>query len=455
MWFVLAFALAAPADWIPVRWPSPDLASLDLVRGTRANCLLLEKGYWSAEFSQKANEAGIATLGVVREAAALSDLPHSAAAAKLNGIVIEGLFDEALVAKTRAALADSGLTVVELAPRTRMRFDSGQPIIGTFQGVWPGINTTEEDEAKAAPSGAPWIDTNSGFLRFARASTRSVIWMGNQPPPKTVIPVARYLQAIGDAAMVGARWIVSLDADFASRLVAREQKAVDGWKQIAEVLGFYAAHPEWTRWDAWGNLAIVQDTSSGGLISGGILDMISVKHTPVRPVPFAALNENRMKGATMAVSVDPAALSEGQKEILRRFTRGGGTLLSAPPGWKFPPQRDDQITLEKNEIEIIDSMWKEINSMTGRRNLGARMFNVASTLSNMAASPDGRRLVLQLVNFSDYELEDITIHLLGTYKSIQLYVPGAPPRPLKPFEADEGTGVEIAKLGPVAALVIE
>jgi hypothetical protein len=455
MWFLLAFALAAPPDWIPVRWPSSDPASLALVRGTAVNCLLLEKGRWSAEFSQKANEAGAATLGVVRSAADLAGIHQAAAAAKLSGVVLEGPFDESALAKARGALADSGLALIELAPRARMRFDSAQPVIGTYQGVWPGINVTDKDEAKAAPSGAPWIDTNSGFLRFARASTRSAIWMGNEPPANTVIPVARYIQAIGDAAMVGARWVVSLDADLAARLMAREAKALDAWKKITEVLGFYASHPEWTNWEAFGNLAIVQDTSSGGLYSGGILDMISVKHTPVRPVPIAALGDTRMRGATMAVSVDPAALSEEQREVLRRFTRAGGTLLTAPPGWKFPPPKDDQITLGKDDIETIDSMWKEINSMTGRRNLGARMFNVASTLTHMAAPADGKKLVLQFVNFSDYDLENITVHLLGAYKSVNLHMPGASPRALNTFEADEGTGVEIEKMTSVAALVIE
>jgi hypothetical protein len=455
MWFLLAFALAAPGDWIPARWPSSDPDSLEWVRGTAVNCLLIEKVRWSPEFSQKANEAGIAVLGVANQEAELADLHRSAAAAKLNGVVIEGNFDEALVTKARGALAGSGFTVVELTPRTRMRFDSGQPVIGTYQGVWPGINVTEEDEAKAAPSGAPWIDTNSGFLRFARASTKSVIWMANQPPANTVIPAARYVQAIGDAAMVGARWVVSLDADLAGRLMSGEDKARAAWKEMTEILGFYAANSEWTRWDAWGNLAVVQDSSSGGLLSGGILDMISVKHTPVRPVPIPALGDSRMRGATMAVNVDPASLTDEQKEVLRRFTRAGGTLLTAPRGWKFPPQKDDQITLSKDDVETIDSMWKDINSMTGRRNLGARMFNVASTLTHMAVSPDGKKLVLQFVNFSDYELENITVHLLGTYRSVQLRAPGAPPQALKTFQADEGTGVEIGKMKSIAALVIE
>ena len=40
------------------------------------------------------------------------------------------------------------------------------------------------------------------------------LWLGNLPPPKTAVTGERYLQAICDAAIVGARWILALDDDF-------------------------------------------------------------------------------------------------------------------------------------------------------------------------------------------------------------------------------------------------
>ena len=79
---------------------------------------------------------------------------------------------------------------------------------------------------------------------------------------------------------------------------------------------------------------MVQDPAKGGLLSGGILDMIAVKHTPVRPVPRQRLTPGSLEGATMAVNVDADSLTPEQKEILRNFTRAGGTLLTGPPGWK-------------------------------------------------------------------------------------------------------------------------
>jgi hypothetical protein len=438
----LAFALAAVADWTPARWNSSDPKSLEFVRRTPVNCLLIEERNWSAEFNRAAAESGIATLAVLREgvlnASRLKELGFAGAA--LEGEV-EG--------------DAPGLTIVRLGLRTSMRFATGAPVVGTSQGVWPGINQTEE-EIKAAPSGAPWIDTNSGFLRFVRAAAGdSAVWIAHRPPEKAVIPVSRYIQAIADSAVVGAHWVVALDADFDRRLLSREAKALADWQRIGQAMKFFDEHKNWLRLPPYGQLAVVQDIASGGLITGGILDMIAVKHTPVRAVVARDLSPDRMKGARMAVNVDPAQTGDSGKEILRDFTRGGGTLLTAPPGWKFPPQRPGQIKLDDKEVEKIDTIWKEVNSMTGRNNLGARLFNVASLLSSLAAPPSGKPLVLWLVNYSDFDVENVTAHVLGKFAKATLYEPGAAPRKMEVYEAEDGTGVDIEKVHALAALVLE
>ena len=53
--------------------------------------------------------------------------------------------------------------------------------------------------------------------------------------------------------------------------------------------------------------------------------MIAVKHTPVRPIPGRSLTPEALEGATMAVNVDPDALTPEQKEVLRGFARAGNT----------------------------------------------------------------------------------------------------------------------------------
>src|SRR6266849_4286418 len=98
MLFALMVALAAPVDWVPARWNWTDPATLDLLRGTPVNCLLVK---WNAgqarkisTFADRAAERRIATLAIFEPNAAPADAARQAMRAKLIGIVLEGDFPE-------------------------------------------------------------------------------------------------------------------------------------------------------------------------------------------------------------------------------------------------------------------------------------------------------------------------------------------------------------------------
>jgi hypothetical protein len=450
---LVAFLLMTGApDWVPARWQSSDPKSLELIAQTPINCLLLERGNWAAAFNKRAADRGIATLGVVRTGPDALEQARQAVSMGFTGVELEGDLDP----KVRTALGDSKIVTVELPSRSGIRLgDQSAPIIGTYQGVWPGIQIEEGGSAKAAPSGAPWIDTNTGFLRFVRAYTSKPVWIANTPPPKMVIPAERYLQAIADAEIAGAHWVLALDDDFNRRLLEGDPKALADWKRIAAELKFYQSHKDWRALRPHSDLALVEDVGSGALLSGGVLDMIAVKHTPVRPVPNPKLSEESMKDAKLAVDVDPSSLDPAQKEVLKNFTRAGGTLLSGPPGWKFPMPKAGEITLAKDDFAKLDEIWKEVNGMTGRRNLGARLFNVSSMLSNLLESADGKQLILHLVNYTDFPIESITAHVLGTFKHARLLAPDGTSKVLQVYPVEEGTGVDIDKVDVVATVVLD
>ena len=137
-----------------------------------------------------------------------------------DGVVLEGAFEPAQGAALKKTLSADKRPIVELTPRGEMKLDGSVPVTGTYQGVWPGIQIEEDGKAKAAPSGAAWIDTNTGFLRYVRASTAATVWMANQPPKRQEYAAERYIQAIGDAAMAGARWVLSFDDQFNRKLLS-------------------------------------------------------------------------------------------------------------------------------------------------------------------------------------------------------------------------------------------
>ncbi len=447
-------ALAALPDLVPARWTSADPATLDLVRMTPINCLLVEQPQWSETLNAAASKQGITVLAILHPSPDSVPAVRQALASGVAGGVLEGTFDAASRQSIEALFEAAKLPVISLTPRAAIDFASTAKILGTTQGVWPGIQTEEDGKAKAAPSGAAWIDTNSGFLRFARASTSATFWIANQPPPGKTFQTERYLQAIGDAAMVGARWVVSLDQDFTAKLLAHDPAAVAGWRRIGQTLAFYESHPDWRTAQPFGHLALVEDADSGALLSGGILDMIATKHTPVRAIPKQRLSSSSLGPSQLAVNVDPESLTPAQKDVLKAFTRAGGTLLTGPPGWKFPQPQAGQITLDKDDLKKLDDIWRELNSLTGRKNLGARLFNVSSMLSHLVEIPSHAEVVVHLVNYSDFPVENITVHVLGKYTGAVLYQPDATPIPLTGYEVDEGTGFDIDKIVSAGALIL-
>jgi len=450
---LLALLVAAASAWVPARWSSTDPQSLELLAGTPVNCLLLERV--SRDFAAAAAARDIAVLRLVRPGEDPAGAVREAREAGVSGLVLEGAFAEDAVAPFRSAARQANWTVVELPPRARLRWNADASILGTYEGLWPGIRALEGDAARAAPTGGPWIETNTGFLRYVRASTDAAVWIAIKPPSGAPLSVQRYLHAIADAAIAGARWVVSLDPDFDRRLHARDPKALAAWARIAAHLKFYEDHAEWRQWKPAGRLALIQDESSGALLSGGILDMIAVKHAPVRPVPKARLSAEALQGARLAVNVDPSALTDSDKEILRSFTRGGGTLLSGPPDWKFPPPQEGRITLEDKDVERLNDIWREVNSLVGRRNLGARLFNVSGMVSNLLVSPDGKQILLHLANYTDYPAENITVHVAASCSGARLLTPEEPPRPLAPYPIEEGVAVEIERIATSSALLLD
>ncbi len=450
---VLAQALPTPERWIPVRWPSADAASLRVLDKSALNCLLIPEEHWSAEFVKAAHAKDLVALAVVNPTGQAA-LPRAKRALDLglDGVVLEGAFPP----EDTAAVAKLSKPVVVLGLRGQIDLStSAPPIIGTFQGVWAGINPHEEGHAKAAPSGAPWIDTNAGFLRFVRAASDRSFWLAAAPPKDSVVTTVRYLQMIGDAAMVGARWVITFEGDFFQKLVAGEAKTLKDFGRINRLTAFLEENRALAQLPPYGQLAVVEDVENGALLSGSVLDMITVKHTPVRPVPSKRLAPQAFAEAKMAVNVDPQSLNAEQLQILRGFTRAGGTVLTAPPGWRMPEPRPDQVTLDAKDVEKLDQIWKEVNAMTGRRNLGARLFNVSSMLSNLVAPPDGSKVVLFLVNYADFPVDTIAVHLLGKFRKATVYWPERPPKAMELYDNEDGSGVDIDILESTAILVAE
>ena len=315
------------------------------------------------------------------------------------------------------------------------------------------MRVEREGAVHARPSGGPWIETNGGFLRFLQAAAPgAVVWIANRPPAGTAFSAQRYVQALADAAIAGARWVIDFDETYWAALLAGDARARAGWQRLNEVLRFYQQQAALTGLRDYSTLALVEDARSGALLSGGILDMLAARHIPVRALPG-----ERVGGAAdvkMLLNINPAGLSADESEAVRRVARQGATLVNGPPGWKLTLPPGDAITFADDQVRQIDEMWREINSLVGRRNFGVRVFGAPGMLSNLKSSADGKKLALHLVNYTDYPVENITLHLAGRIRSARLLTPRGE-RALEVYALEDESGVDIERVEDVAVVVLE
>jgi hypothetical protein len=456
-----AFASVAPADLVPARWTSSDPRSLDLVAGTSVNCLLLDWKTAGAQafsaFASAAEPKGVAILAVLHPGADPVPAGRQAVTAHAGGIVLDGDFPAGTAARVRDALADHKTLVIEFAKRNKLNFASGAPILATGQGVWPGIQINPEGGAHAGPSADAWIDTNAGFLEAANAMANgATIWIAVRPPDKNTFKADRYLQAVGDAALTGSRWVVAFDPATQAAIDRGDAAALKTWKSVADLLTWFEKHPEWRKIPPGGKLAIVQDPRHGALMSGGILDMIATRHTPIRIETPDRLTPSALAGTTMTLNTEPESLTPAQQQTLLEWRRKGGTLLTAPAGWRdsLPADLTDA-KLSDEQVKRLNEMWRDVSTMIGRRNLGVRLFNVSSMLSSFRAPEGGHPAIVELVNYSDYPVDSVTVQLLGKYTKARLYTPDGKEKDLEIYPADNGVGVDIDSIGSCAVLRVE
>jgi hypothetical protein len=398
--------------------------------GSGLNCVVMEAARLTPAFVAAARKRGLA---VVAEG--------GPAKLAVDGYLVEG------------EQTFEGKPVVRLGVRTRL---PRAAITGTAQGLWPGIKIEKAGKTEARPSGGPWIETNSGFLRFARATLppETQFWMANRPPAEPASTATRYIQAVADAAMSGARWVVSIDAGYTAALEKGEPRAVAGWQRIKTVTSFYERERAYCDWPEWSRLLVVEDAASGALVSGSVLDMLAPKHIPARVATPRQIAATPPAGVSVLLNIDPGSLSPAELDAVRDVARRGATVLSGPPGWRVALPPENEFRFDQAQSAKLDEMWREINSVVGRRNFGARVFGGPGMLSNLKRSPDGSRLALHLVNFTDYPVQAITVQFDATLKRATLLTPQGVQSP-ELYGIEDGTGVDIDKVTDVAILVVD
>lgn len=425
------FALASTglADCVPARWDSSSPGTLKLLAQTPVSCLLLDPAHWDPAFLAAAKATGLRLL------AAASTRQDAARAKQLgfDGVVVESPLPG----------DDGGLPLVRLSPRTELNLSAPPAVIATAQGVWPGIKAEKDGAATALPTGAPWIDTNGGFLRFVRASVppSTAVWIGMRPPEGEALKGRHYLQALADAAISGAHWVFALDRAFMKGLAANDPRFLAEWSVIASGWRFLERVREYSLWQNESALLLVQPPEAGAMASGGFIDMMAARHLPVK---VSATVPPELTGIRFLLNVRPdsANRTPNSPHPSVRIIDAPGPKLG--PGFVIP----------KDEIKTLADAWREINTTLGRANLGMRIFGAPSTMCVFRASPGGKRRAIHMLNFSDYPVEGVTIHVAGSFTSARILTP-AGDRPAAAVPIEGGIEIDVSSINDVAIVLVD
>jgi hypothetical protein len=149
-------------------------------------------------------------------------------------------------------------------------------------------------------------------------------------------------------------------------------------------------------------------------------------------------------------------LPQEQAPVLQAFAQSGKVLVEGPPqGPAKPAPGDDDFVFDKTDLRA-DAVWQKVSTAMGRQNMGARLFNVASMLSNLLVLQGQRQLVLHLVNYSDFPTSGITARVIGDYRHARLYRPGEAPVDIEVEKVEDGTGFAIdERIVTIATVVLE
>lgn len=430
------FALAPTglADCVPARWDSSSPGTLKLLAQTPVSCLLLDPAHWEPAFLAAAKKAGLRLL------AAASNPQEAARAEQLgfDGLTLDASFSG----------YSGGLPVVRMSPRSEINLSAPPPVIATSQGVWPGIRVEKDGAATALPTGAPWIDTNGGFLRFVRASVppHTAVWIAMRPPEGEALKGRQYLQALADASFSGAHWVFALDRAFFKALAANDPRFLAEWSVIASGWRFLERVREYSLWPGESALLLVQSPEAGALASGGFIDMMAARHLPVK---VSATVPPGLHGIRFLLNVRPSSANRAPNPPHPPLAYPGVKVIEAPgpalgPGFVIPSE----------EIKTLADAWREINTALGRMNLGMRVFGAPSTICVFNASAGGKRRAIHLLNFSGYPVEGVTIHVAGSFSSARILTP-AGDRPTAVVPIEGGIEIDGSTIGDVAVVLVE
>lgn len=318
-------------------------------------------------------------------------------------------------------------------------------IVWIGDAVWPSVGASPaSDAAEAGPTGLPWLESNGWLIRMARdLAPQSAVWIRSGPPEDAArMDAGLFVLAQCEAWAHGARRPLWVPPQVAAGLVQGNAAAMAWWRRLTSTLAWWTQRSGPAQWPTAARLLVISDFAGGNAYPATeFLNLAARRNLPWR----AALPDRAapaLRGMAAAVYIDEQPLEGALLESLTSFVRSGGLLLclkeaaatmrgleaAETPHPRFEIHRlgRGRIAMSTRGREDPYLMAQDAHLLMSRRNDVVRLFNPGSILAWPAVSPDRRRLLVHLVNYSRYgAAHDVAVQVWREVKRAWIEKPGA------------------------------
>ncbi len=331
-------------------------------------------------------------------------------------------------ASIKEAAARKNLDCPEKIPWSAIKelnWKSNEPLLAIKDAFWPELSrkagNTPANDAEAGPTGTPWLDANGWLIQLARVRVpQRTVWIKSDPPEDAGrLAASNYQLALAEAWTYGAHRPVWLAPQHAEQLAQGNAAAKQSWDQTMKTLAWLEARREWNKWRTFAQMLVLSDyTGPNEYTATETLILAARRNLAFIPCETGKFTAASLQGMKALLYVDAEPLSPASGTALDAFMKAGGLLVALKqPALGFkgrgrqlePTVRFDVFQYGKGRLAVAKGdfddpylLAQDAHLLLSRKNDAVRLFNAGSIQWYHTVSPDGRRWMVHLVNYSRF-----------------------------------------------------
>lgn len=334
-------------------------------------------------------------------------------------------------------------------------------------GSWPGVlrppSVDGRGDETASASREPWVDANSFWIYYARTmhpERPAVLGYKAEDLGDRGVPFDSLELALAEAWTAGGNYIMSLEPNFRTGLLKRDDKALTAWKQLGRTGAWLREHRPMFQQPV---VPIISLLVEDGEETPELANLMYRRNASPALWRADAIPQPGICEVLVAANLERVTAPD---KILAHAA-GGATVVATGDWWKkaaAKPVKSEEdrdyysvgkgrIVAYKEAVSDPSEFALDVIDLCTHKKRAVRLWNAPAVIAVATDSPrKGERLV-HLVNYGSAIDSDVQLRVQGRYRKATLMRPEAGPTVLPAAGRGSTTEVQVPALRRVATLV--